>query len=255
MGRAIGHRKRRHKCINSSRCKSQPITIVIGQHIKVLRVNAGETDVEWATASGGVSDGDYGDITVSGSGATWTIDNVVTYAKFQQVTALSLVGNSTNALANAAAITAGSDYQILRRSGTAIGFGAIDLSQSNAVGTSRLAYANITLACRAFGAWVTGTSTANVASNYRNSESGISSEWRRHIVAFGQVNLSSPSAVSGTLAEGKGGTGNNTYAIGDLLLCKGATTLSKLADVSVGSYLRSGGVTTAPLWSTFQNYL
>lgn len=163
-----------------------------GNTLKVLRVNAGETDVEWATASGGVSDGDYGDITVSGSGATWTIDaNVVTYAKFQQVAALSVVGNGTNALANASAIT-GTANQVL---------------VVNGAGTS---------------------------------------------LAFGQVNLSSPSAVTGTLAESKGGTGNNTYAIGDLLYASGATTLSKLADVSVGSYLRSGGVTTAPLWSTLK---
>jgi len=39
-------------------------------------------------------------------------------------------------------------------------------------------------------------------------------------------------------------------AVGDMLYGDGTTTVAKLADVAVGSYLRSGGVTTAPLWST-----
>jgi hypothetical protein len=47
------------------------------------------------SGGGGVSDGDKGDITVSGSGATWTIDPAaVTYAKIQDVTDARILGRS-----------------------------------------------------------------------------------------------------------------------------------------------------------------
>lgn len=160
-------------------------------------IASGETTVqgaiEWLAAnSGGVTDGDKGDITVSGSGATWTIDNnVVTYAKFQQVAALSVVGNGTNALANASEIT-GTANQVL---------------VVNGAGTS---------------------------------------------LAFGQVNLSSPSARMGTLPATNGGTGINTWTTGELIQATASNTLSALASVSAGSYLRSGGVTTASAWSTLK---
>ena len=53
-------------------------------------------------AGGGISDGDKGDITVSGSGATWTIDSdVVTYAKMQNVSATDkILGRSTAGAGN-----------------------------------------------------------------------------------------------------------------------------------------------------------
>lgn len=48
----------------------------------------------------------------------------------------------------------------------------------------------------------------------------------------------------------QGGTGQTSYAVGDMLYANTTTTLAKLADVAAGSYLRSGGVNTAPVWST-----
>lgn len=51
-----------------------------------------------------------------------------------------------------------------------------------------------------------------------------------------------------TILATKGGTGQTTYAVGDLLYASTTTTLSRLADVATGNALISGGVTTAPSW-------
>jgi len=55
--------------------------------------------------------------------------------------------------------------------------------------------------------------------------------------------------VTGTLGAANGGTGNATYAIGDLLYASASTTLSRLADVATGSVLVSGGSGVAPAWN------
>ena len=51
-----------------------------------------------------------------------------------------------------------------------------------------------------------------------------------------------------TITAAKGGTGQTSYAIGDLLYANTTTTLAKLADVATGNALISGGVSTAPSW-------
>jgi len=67
------------------------------------------------------------DVTGSGTGsfATTIAANAVTDAKFRQSAGLSVVGRSTNTTGNVADITAANDGEVLRRSGTAVGFGTI----------------------------------------------------------------------------------------------------------------------------------
>lgn len=55
------------------------------------------------------------------------------YSRLTQGSALSVLGVAGNATADVASITAGSDGAVLRRSGTTLGFGAINLASSNAV--------------------------------------------------------------------------------------------------------------------------
>lgn len=66
--------------------------------------------------------------------------------------------------------------------------------------------------------------------------------------SWGKIDLTTH--VTGVLHETNGGTNQSTYTTGDILYASATNTLSKLADVAAGSYLRSGGVGAAPLWST-----
>lgn len=62
-------------------------------------------------------------------------------ANLAQGSALSVLGVGGNSIADNASIVAGSDNQVLRRSGTTLGFGSINLASTNAV-TGVLAIAN-----------------------------------------------------------------------------------------------------------------
>lgn len=68
------------------------------------------------------------------------------------------------------------------------------------------------------------------------------------ITTLGTITTGTWSAT--TIAANRGGTGQTTYAIGDLLYADSTSTLNRRAAVASGSVLKSAGVSTAPVWGT-----
>ena len=82
----------------------------------------------WSSTQGvsPISDGDKGDITVSGSGTVWTIDaGTVSNTKFRNSAGLSIVGRSSNTTGSVADIVAITDGHVLRLNGTTLDFGTL----------------------------------------------------------------------------------------------------------------------------------
>lgn len=129
--------------------------------------------VTGATSVTGVNTGDQtitfsGDLSGSGSaGINATIaNNAVTYAKMQQVAAISVIGNATGSLANAGAIT-GSANQVLRvnATGSSLAFGALNLSAAGSItGTLGIASGG------------TGLNNAGLNNQYLKSN-GVTASW------------------------------------------------------------------------------
>jgi len=105
-------------------------------------------------------------------------------------------------------------------------------------------------------------STATTTGQYAISNPGLRAVRARCTVyASGGVNVTltrgtastargnDASSATGTLAAANGGTGQASYAIGDLLSADTATTLSKVADVAPGQVLASGGVGVLPAYT------
>lgn len=69
-----------------------------------------------------------------------------------------------------------------------------------------------------------------------------------NLTAGRAVSADSLALTGSPLPATSGGTGQSSYAVGDLLYASTTTALSKLADVATGNALISGGVGVAPSW-------
>lgn len=206
----------------------------------------------------GLADGDKGNITVSGGGAVWTIDNdVVTFAKIQNSAAagLSVIGRSTNSAGDFAEINAANDFEVLRRSGTSIGFGTVSTNgiANQAVTRSKISngleLSVIGRSANSIGVTADIQATANSNAVFRESGSTI---------GWGSINLASSGAVgSSILPVANGGTGLASVTANYILYGNGTSALGSEAGfeynastntftapfINAGSTSTNGGIT------------
>lgn len=213
------------------------------------------------------------DATISNTGALTIANNAVTDAKFRQSAALSVVGRASNTSGNVADITASSDYEVFRRSGTSIGFGSIDLSQSAAVGSSRLGFTNLDQGSARSVLGVAGNATANFASIQGTTDQVLRVDSAGTALGFGQVATGGIANDAVTYAKIQNVTnqrvlGRNSAGSGDVeettasqvldwigstqgeILYRGASGWAVLAPGTSGQLLQTNGTGADPSWVT-----
>lgn len=131
------------------------------------------------------------DVTGTGTGsfATTIAANVVTYAKFQQVAASSLVGNATGSLANAAEITLAADHAF---SGSTLRLGAFTGDITKAAGSLATTIANSAVSL---------AKIANAAASSKLLGAGSSGSG----AAYAEITLGTGLSMSGTTLSASGG--------------------------------------------------
>jgi hypothetical protein len=200
-----------------------------------LTLTGNTFSVNYGAGIGSLPTGEVGLELYSTGALTLTTDgstsNPVAGSKLALITGAGLTQDSTGLYVPAAGIT----NSMLAHPSFVIdtdnsGTGTVALGSTlNLFGTTNRIVTNIT----------GETVTFNIDPNYVGQST---------ITTLGTVTTGTWNGTA--IAANHGGTGQTAYAVGDILYADTTNTLAKLSDVAAGSYLRSGGVSTAPVWST-----
>jgi hypothetical protein len=181
---------------------------------------------------------------------TWPTFNQNTTGTAANVTGTVAIANGgTGQTTAAAAITALTGTQTsayyLRSNGTNATLSALaaaDLTGTVAIASGGSGQTTAQAAMNAFagavtsGSYLRGNGTNVVMATIQSGD----------VPTLNQNTTGTAANVTGVVAAVNGGTGQSSYAVGDIVYASTTTALSKLADVATGNALISGGVGVAP---------
>lgn len=198
--------------------------LAAGAAYKSLVMNAGGTQVEWNAVALNQSGAVSGALPTGNGGTgltTYTLGDIV-YSSATNTLA-KLAGNTTTTKTFLVQTGAGGGVSAAPEWGSVAAADVSGLAPSATTDTTNAA--NI-------------TSGTLPSARLNGSYTGIT----------GVGTLAAGTWNGSVIAAAYGGTGQSSYAVGDLLYADTSTSLAKLADIATGNALLSGGVGTAPAW-------
>jgi hypothetical protein len=125
---------------------------------------------------------------------------------------------------------------------TNITFAQISSAQIYSAGTG------LTLAGTQFSITNTAVTAASYGAANKTLTATVNAQGQLTALADTNIAISMSQVTSGVLGATQGGTGQSSYAVGDLLYANTTTSLARLADVATGNALISGGIGADPSW-------